>query len=63
MNAKNILNFVDYKLLKNATKQELIQMVLALHAELEAVKTEGKIRLSVLQDELALKEIELEKLT
>lgn len=63
MNATNVLNFSEHALLRDIPKNELIQMVLALRAELEAVKANSEMKLSILQEKLAEKDAEIEKLT
>lgn len=62
MIATNILNFSEHALLQNVSRNELIQMVLTLRAELELVKKESEHKLSTLQNILVLKDMELEKL-
>jgi hypothetical protein len=63
MKAINILNFSEHALLRNASKKELINMVLLLRADLEFVKKESEMKLVALQEQLAAKDTELEKLT
>jgi len=62
MKAANLLNFSEHALLRASSNEKLIQMVLALRAELEFVKKESEIKLSDLQEKLAAKDAELEKL-
>jgi transposase len=62
MNATNVLNLSEHALLHNASKNELIQMVVALRAELKLVKNENETKISALQNKLALKDTELAKL-
>ncbi len=62
VNAATILNFPDRNLL-DSPKQALVIMILALRAELECVRTESTKSIAELQEKLALRDAELEKLT
>lgn len=57
-----ILHFPECRL-KNASKQNLVQMVLSLRTELRRVQIESEMKISVLQEKLAQRDVELEKLT
>ncbi|MDP3706108.1 MAG: IS66 family transposase [Legionellaceae bacterium] len=62
MNAATILNFPERSLL-DSPKQTLVLMIVALRAELECVRTESTQTIADLQEKLALRDAELEKLT
>ena len=61
MKAAHAFDFPDQELAR-ASKIELIQMVLEQRTEILQIKTESEIKISVLQEKLAAKEAELEKL-
>ena len=60
MNAAPILNFPDPEL-NNASKKELIQMIVLLRAELCYLQAESEIKMAALQETLAEKEAALDK--
>ena len=62
VNAATILNFPEHDLL-NTPKSTLILMVVTLRAELEHAQTISEKTITELQEKLALRDAELEKLT
>jgi predicted transcriptional regulator len=58
----DVLKFPDRALL-NASKKELIQMVLSLRCELDRLQKESELKIGVLQKELEEKENQLTKQT
>ena len=62
VNAATILNFPEHDLL-NTPKSTLILMVVTLRAELEHAQTISEKTIAELQEKLALRDAELEKLT
>ena len=62
MTAATVLNFPERDLLKTANA-ELIRMIITLRAELERVQSESTRTIAELQEKLAARDAELEKLT
>lgn len=62
MNAATVLNFPERDLL-NAPNQALILMIVTLRSELDRLQTESAKTIAELQEKLALRDAELEKLT
>ena len=62
MNAATLLHFPKREL-QDASKKELIQMIVLLRAELLQVQTESKKKIVALQEKLAEKEAALDKKT
>ena len=62
MNAATVLNFPEQDLL-NTPSAALILMIMTLRAELELVQTESRKTIAELQEKLAQRDAELEKLT
>ena len=62
MTITKIVSLTEYAL-RNASREELIAMVLSLRETLQQVQTESELKLSALQDKLLEKEAELIKLT
>jgi len=62
MNAAKILSFPEHTL-RNASKKELIQMVLSLRADFDRMRTESDLKIAALQEKLDKQAVEIERLT
>ena len=62
MNAATVLNFPEQDLL-NTPSTALILMIMTLRAELQRVQTESSKTIADLQEKLAQRDAELEKIT